>query len=58
MARRIAVAVLALITVLLAVVAVPLGLLISAQDRSDFQGQTSDGRGDGGQCGRGTARRR
>ena len=40
MARRIAVAVLALITVLMAVVAIPLGLLISAQDRSDFQAST------------------
>jgi signal transduction histidine kinase len=39
-ARRIAVAVLALITVLMAVVAIPLGLLISAQDRSDFQAST------------------
>jgi signal transduction histidine kinase len=37
MARRIAVAMLALITALLAVVAIPLGLLISAQDRRDFQ---------------------
>jgi signal transduction histidine kinase len=37
MARRIAIAVLALITVLLAVVAIPLGLLISAQERSDFR---------------------
>ncbi|HEY2277892.1 MAG TPA: HAMP domain-containing sensor histidine kinase [Streptosporangiaceae bacterium] len=37
MARRIAMAVLALITVLLAVVAIPLGLLISAQDRQDFR---------------------
>ncbi|MBV9794470.1 MAG: HAMP domain-containing histidine kinase [Actinobacteria bacterium] len=37
MARRIALAVLALITVLLAVVAIPLGLLISAQDRADFR---------------------
>jgi signal transduction histidine kinase len=36
-ARRIALAVLALITVLLAVVAIPLGLLISAQDRRDFR---------------------
>jgi signal transduction histidine kinase len=40
MARRIAVAVLALITVLLAVVAIPLGLLISAQDRQDFRTST------------------
>jgi signal transduction histidine kinase len=39
-ARRIAVAVLALITVLLAVVAIPLGLLISAQDRQDFRTST------------------
>jgi signal transduction histidine kinase len=41
MARRIAVAVLALITMLLAVVAIPLGLLISAQDRRDFQASTA-----------------
>ena len=41
MARRIAVAVLALITVLMAVVAIPLGLLISAQDRSDFRASTT-----------------
>jgi signal transduction histidine kinase len=41
MARRIAVAVLALITVLLAVVAIPLGLLVSAQDRHDFQASTA-----------------
>jgi signal transduction histidine kinase len=41
MARRIAVAELALITVLLAVVAIPLGLLISAQDRRDFQAGTA-----------------
>jgi signal transduction histidine kinase len=40
MARRIAVAVVALITVLMTVVALPLGLLISAQDRSDFQAST------------------
>jgi signal transduction histidine kinase len=39
-AQRIAVAVLALITVLLAVVAIPLGLLISAQDRQDFRTST------------------
>jgi signal transduction histidine kinase len=37
MARRIAGAMLVLITALLAVVAIPLGLLISAQDRRDFQ---------------------
>lgn len=37
MAQRIAVAMLALITALLAVVAIPLGLLISAQDRRDFR---------------------
>jgi signal transduction histidine kinase len=37
MARRIAFAVLALITGLLAVVAVPLGLLTAAQDRRDFR---------------------
>ena len=37
MARRIALAVLALITGLLAVVAVPLGLLTAAQDRRDFR---------------------
>ena len=41
MARRIAVAVLALITALLAVVAIPLGLLTSAQDRRDFQASTA-----------------
>ncbi|HEY0718272.1 MAG TPA: HAMP domain-containing sensor histidine kinase [Streptosporangiaceae bacterium] len=41
MARRIAVAVLALITLVLAVVAVPLGLLISGQDRRDFQAGAS-----------------
>lgn len=41
MARRIAVAVLALITVLLAVVAIPLGLLVSAQDRQDFRTSTA-----------------
>jgi signal transduction histidine kinase len=40
-ARRIAVTVLALITVLMAVVAIPLGLLISAQDRRDFQASTT-----------------
>jgi signal transduction histidine kinase len=40
-AQRIAVAVLALITVLLAVVAIPLGLLISAQDRQDFRTSTA-----------------
>jgi signal transduction histidine kinase len=37
MARRIAVAVLTLITAILAVVAIPLGLLISAQDGRDFR---------------------
>jgi signal transduction histidine kinase len=37
MARRIAVAMVTLITLLLAVVAIPLGLVISAQDRRDFQ---------------------
>jgi signal transduction histidine kinase len=36
MARRIVLTVLALITVLLAIVAVPLGLLTAAQDRRDF----------------------
>ena len=41
MARRIAVAVLALITALLAVVAIPLGLLTSAQARRDFQVETA-----------------
>lgn len=41
MARRIAVAVLALITVLLAVVAIPLGLLTAAQDRRDFGVETA-----------------
>jgi signal transduction histidine kinase len=40
-ARRIAVAELALITVLMAVVAIPLGLLISAQDRKDFRASTA-----------------
>jgi signal transduction histidine kinase len=40
-ARRIAVAVLALITVLMTVVALPLGLLISAQDRRDFRASTT-----------------
>src|SRR6201992_389317 len=37
MARRIAVAVLTLIIALLAAVAIPLGLLIAAQDRRDFR---------------------
>ena len=37
MARRIAAAVLALITALLAIMAVPLGLLTAAQDRRDFR---------------------
>ena len=41
MARRIALAVLALIVGLLAVVVIPLGLLISAQDRRDFQASTA-----------------
>ena len=41
MARRIAVAVLVLITALLAVVAVPLGLVIAAQDRRDFEAGTA-----------------
>ena len=41
MARRIAVAVLALITALLAVVAIPLGLLTAAQARRDFQAETA-----------------
>ena len=43
MARRIAATVLALITALLAIVAVPLGLLTAAQDRTDFQDETADG---------------
>jgi signal transduction histidine kinase len=41
MARRIVLTVLALITVLLAVVAVPLGLLTAAQDRKDFRDETT-----------------
>jgi signal transduction histidine kinase len=41
MARRIVLTVLALITALLAVVAVPLGLLTAAQDRRDFQDETA-----------------
>jgi signal transduction histidine kinase len=41
MARRIVVTVLALITALLAVVAVPLGLLTARQDRTDFRSQTA-----------------
>jgi signal transduction histidine kinase len=40
-ARRIALAVLALIIGLLAVVVIPLGLLVSAQDRRDFQASTA-----------------
>jgi signal transduction histidine kinase len=40
-ARRIALAVLALIVGLLAVVVIPLGLLVSAQDRRDFQASTA-----------------
>jgi signal transduction histidine kinase len=42
MARRIALTVLALITALLAVVAVPLGMLTAAQDRTDFRDETAD----------------
>lgn len=42
MARRIVTTVLALIAVLLAVVAVPLGVLTSGQDRTDFRDQTAD----------------
>lgn len=41
MARRIVVTVLALITALLAIVAVPLGLLTAGQDRTDFRNQTA-----------------
>lgn len=40
MARRIALIVIALITVLLSLVAVPLGLLTASQDRHDFQDET------------------
>jgi signal transduction histidine kinase len=40
--RRIVLAVVGLITVLLAVLAVPLGLLTAAQDRADFADQTAD----------------
>jgi signal transduction histidine kinase len=40
MARRVAGVVLALITALLAVLAVPLGLVTAAQDRRDFQDET------------------
>ncbi len=43
MARRIAATVLALIIALLAIVAVPLGLLTAAQDRADFRDETADG---------------
>jgi signal transduction histidine kinase len=43
MARRIAATVLALIIALLAIVAVPLGLLTAAQDRTDFRDETADG---------------
>jgi signal transduction histidine kinase len=42
MARRIAATVLALIIALLAIVAVPLGLLTAAQDRTDFADETAD----------------
>ena len=41
MARRIVLTVLALITALLAIVAVPLGMLTAAQDRKDFQRETA-----------------
>jgi hypothetical protein len=37
MARRIVLAVLALVAVLLGVVAVPLGIITTNQDRTDFQ---------------------
>ena len=40
MARRIVLAVLALVAVLLGVVAVPLGLITTSQDRKDFQDET------------------
>ena len=43
MARRIALTVLALITALLAIVAVPLGLLTAAQDRADFRARAAAG---------------
>jgi signal transduction histidine kinase len=43
MARRIAATVLGLIIALLAIVAVPLGLLTAAQDRTDFSDETADG---------------
>jgi signal transduction histidine kinase len=42
MTRRIVATILALITALLAVVALPLGLLTAAQDRTDFRDQTKD----------------
>jgi signal transduction histidine kinase len=42
MARRIAVTVLALITALLAILAVPLGLITAAQDHADFSDETVD----------------
>src|SRR5215469_14735425 len=40
MARRIVLAVLALVAVLLGVVAVPLGLITTSQDRRDFRDET------------------
>jgi signal transduction histidine kinase len=40
MARRIVLAVLALMTALLGIIAVPLGLITAGQDRRDFQGET------------------
>ena len=58
MARRIVATVLTLIIVLLAIVAVPLGLLTAAQDRTDFRDETADGGPHAGQRGRGAARRR
>jgi signal transduction histidine kinase len=42
MARRIVLAVLALITALLAILAVPLGMLTAAQDRREFTDETTD----------------
>jgi signal transduction histidine kinase len=42
MARRIVLAVLALITALLAILAVPLGMLTAGQDRRDFTDETTD----------------
>lgn len=42
MARRIALTVLALVTILLGTVAVPLGVITASQDRHDFQDETVD----------------